>query len=52
MTYSPRHVARFGGRLRVPDIAEVPGGRLVELAGRGRTYVVDIPGRDIAIRTG
>ncbi|CAM4505989.1 alpha/beta hydrolase [Nocardia ninae] len=29
---------------RVPDIAEVPGGRLVELPGRGRTYVVDIAG--------
>lgn len=29
---------------RVPDIAEVPGGRLQELPGRGRTYVVDIAG--------
>ncbi|WP_280465947.1 alpha/beta fold hydrolase [Nocardia brasiliensis] len=29
---------------RVPDIAEVPGGRLVELTGRGQTYVVDIAG--------
>ncbi|GAA5073734.1 alpha/beta fold hydrolase [Nocardia iowensis] len=29
---------------RVPDIAEVPGGRLIDLPGRGRTYVVDIPG--------
>lgn len=44
MTYSPRRIARLGGRLGVPDIAEVPGGRLVELPGRGRTYVVDIPG--------
>ncbi|MFQ6397651.1 alpha/beta fold hydrolase [Nocardia sp. KC 131] len=35
---------RFGRRAGVPDIAEVPGGRLVELPGRGRTYVVDIPG--------
>ncbi|MFE7802189.1 alpha/beta fold hydrolase [Nocardia sp. NPDC057440] len=34
----------FGRRTRVPDIAEVPGGRLVDLPGRGRTYVVDIPG--------
>ncbi|MEV6137986.1 alpha/beta hydrolase [Nocardia sp. NPDC051990] len=35
---------RFSRRWGVPDIAEVPGGRLVELPGRGRTYVVDIPG--------
>ncbi|MEV4129596.1 alpha/beta hydrolase [Nocardia sp. NPDC049707] len=35
---------RFSRRSGVPDIAEVPGGRLVELPGRGRTYVVDIPG--------
>ncbi|MEV6432236.1 alpha/beta hydrolase [Nocardia sp. NPDC051463] len=35
---------RFGRRTRVPDIAEVPGGRLMDLPGRGRTYVVDIPG--------
>ncbi|MEV5837224.1 alpha/beta hydrolase [Nocardia sp. NPDC052112] len=35
---------RFARRSGVPDIAEVPGGRLVELPGRGRTYVVDIPG--------
>ncbi|MEV6322416.1 alpha/beta hydrolase [Nocardia sp. NPDC051787] len=48
MTNSPRGVARFGGRLRVPDIAEVPGGRLIELPGRGRTYVVDIPGPERA----
>ncbi|GAB2674571.1 alpha/beta fold hydrolase [Nocardia goodfellowii] len=32
------------GRAGVPDIAEVPGGKLLELPGRGRTYVVDIPG--------
>jgi pimeloyl-ACP methyl ester carboxylesterase len=44
MTNPGRSATRFGGRFRVPDIAEVPGGRLVELAGRGRTYVVDIPG--------
>ncbi|WP_330232305.1 alpha/beta hydrolase [Nocardia sp. NBC_00508] len=48
MTDSNRGVARSGGRLRVPDIAEVPGGRLVELPGRGRTYVVDIPGPERA----
>lgn len=35
---------RFSRLSGVPDIAEVPGGRLVELPGRGRTYVVDIPG--------
>ncbi|WP_433714450.1 alpha/beta fold hydrolase [Nocardia sp. CA-084685] len=35
---------RFSRRSGVPDIAEVPGGRLVELPGRGRTYVVDITG--------
>ncbi|MFI6954422.1 alpha/beta fold hydrolase [Nocardia sp. NPDC050408] len=35
---------RFSRRAGVPDIAEVPGGRLVELPGRGRTYVVDIAG--------
>ncbi|MGW5377571.1 alpha/beta fold hydrolase [Nocardia sp. NPDC003999] len=48
MTNPGRSVTRFGGRLRVPDIAEVPGGRLVELAGRGRTYVADIPGPEHA----
>ncbi|MEV0760725.1 alpha/beta hydrolase [Nocardia sp. NPDC050435] len=32
------------GRAGVPDIAEVPGGQLLDLPGRGRTYVVDIPG--------
>ncbi|MEV0294198.1 alpha/beta hydrolase [Nocardia sp. NPDC050710] len=34
---------RFG-RVAVPDIAEVPGGRSIDLPGRGRTYVVDIAG--------
>ncbi|MEU2043023.1 alpha/beta fold hydrolase [Nocardia niwae] len=48
MTNSGRSVPRLGGRFRVPDIAEVPGGRLVDLAGRGRTYVVDIPGPEHA----
>ncbi|WP_280249518.1 alpha/beta fold hydrolase [Nocardia abscessus] len=48
MTNSGRSVTRFGGRFRVPDIAEVPGGRLVDLPGRGRTYVVDIPGPEHA----
>ncbi|MBF6467120.1 alpha/beta hydrolase [Nocardia beijingensis] len=44
MTNSGRSVTWLGGRFRVPDIAEVPDGRLIDLAGRGRTYVVDIPG--------
>ncbi|WP_433725716.1 alpha/beta fold hydrolase [Nocardia sp. CA-129566] len=35
---------RFSRRSGVPDIAQVPGGRLVDLPGRGRTYVVDMPG--------
>lgn len=35
---------KLGSRFGVPKVAEVPGGRLVELPGRGRTYVVDIPG--------
>ncbi|MBB5917254.1 pimeloyl-ACP methyl ester carboxylesterase [Nocardia transvalensis] len=33
---------RFGGR--VARMREVPAGRMVELPGRGRTYLVDIPG--------
>ncbi|RDI67758.1 alpha/beta fold hydrolase [Nocardia pseudobrasiliensis] len=33
---------RFGER--VSRMREVPGGTLVELPGRGRTYLVDIPG--------
>ncbi|MEU2254297.1 alpha/beta hydrolase [Nocardia xishanensis] len=41
---NPDRIRRWIRRAGVPDIAEVPGGRLVELAGRGRTYVVDIPG--------
>ncbi|WP_083885397.1 alpha/beta fold hydrolase [Nocardia thailandica] len=34
--------ARFGRR--VNDTTSVPAGRMVELPGRGRTYLVDIPG--------
>ncbi|HTL23430.1 MAG TPA: alpha/beta hydrolase [Mycobacteriales bacterium] len=30
--------------IRVPSVASVPEGRYVELPGRGRTYVTDIPG--------
>ncbi|WP_435590914.1 alpha/beta fold hydrolase [Nocardia sp. bgisy118] len=41
---NPDRIRRWIRRAGVPDIAEVPGGRVVELAGRGRTYVVDIPG--------
>ncbi|WP_068057496.1 alpha/beta fold hydrolase [Nocardia xishanensis] len=41
---NPDRIRRWIHRAGVPDIAEVPGGRLVELAGRGRTYVVDMPG--------
>ncbi|WP_067836980.1 alpha/beta fold hydrolase [Nocardia lijiangensis] len=41
---NPDRVGRWVRRAGVPDIAEVPGGRMVELAGRGRTYVVDMPG--------
>lgn len=44
MTNSPSSAALRRFARRVPDIAEVPGGRLVELPGRGRTYVVDIAG--------
>ncbi|WP_228002439.1 alpha/beta fold hydrolase [Nocardia australiensis] len=46
MTYPKRGgvLRRLGPHSRVPDIAEVPGGRLVDLPGRGRTYVVDIAG--------
>ncbi|MBF6439439.1 alpha/beta fold hydrolase [Nocardia cyriacigeorgica] len=32
------------GPFVVPEIDEIPGGRLLELPGRGRTYVVDLPG--------
>ncbi|MFI9505304.1 alpha/beta fold hydrolase [Nocardia sp. NPDC052566] len=35
---------RFGRRSGMPDITEVPGGRVIDLPGRGRTYVADIPG--------
>ncbi|MGV9817821.1 alpha/beta fold hydrolase [Nocardia xishanensis] len=41
---NPDRIRRWIRRAGVPDMAEVPGGRLVELAGRGRTYVVDMPG--------
>jgi pimeloyl-ACP methyl ester carboxylesterase len=30
--------------IRVPSVASLPEGRYVELPGRGRTYVTDIPG--------
>jgi len=37
-------IHRLMRRAGVPDITGVPGGREVELPGRGSTYVVDIPG--------
>ncbi|MBF6186392.1 MULTISPECIES: alpha/beta fold hydrolase [Nocardia] len=37
-------IHRLVRRAGVPDIAGVPGGREIELPGRGSTYVVDIPG--------
>jgi 3-oxoadipate enol-lactonase len=53
----PRHVAagslaaarcglRFAARrlVRVPDLRAVPEGRILDLPGRGRTFVVDVPG--------
>ena len=36
----------MGRRLHVPDTAEIPAGRWVELPDRGTTYAVDIPGPD------
>ena len=38
----------MGRRLHVPDTADIPAGRWVELPGRGTTYAVDIPGPDDA----
>ena len=32
------------GPFVVPAVDEIPGGRMLDLPGRGRTYVVDIPG--------
>ena len=39
-------VARAGLRraLHVPDVPSVPPGQLLELPGRGRTFVLDVPG--------
>ncbi|RDI55831.1 alpha/beta fold hydrolase [Nocardia mexicana] len=39
----PRRPKRRFGR-RVSRVTEVPAGRMVELPGRGTTYLVDIPG--------
>jgi pimeloyl-ACP methyl ester carboxylesterase len=39
-------VARAGMRrvVKMPSVPQVPEGRMVELPGRGSTYVVDVPG--------
>ncbi|WP_051026772.1 alpha/beta fold hydrolase [Nocardia higoensis] len=39
-----RRIHRLVRRVGVPDIAGVPGGRELDLPGRGSTYIVDIPG--------
>ncbi len=50
-TWVPRRAAAYGvsqGLKRVlplpPPVASVPEGRMVDLPGRGRTFVVDVPG--------
>lgn len=39
-------LARAGLRraIRIPDVPSVPEGRVLDLPGRGRTFVVDVPG--------